>query len=300
VNFPDLRYEHFLAGSIALGPATQAAALRGVLVGEGKLKLEEIEIGRYIRRAVENMLTWQRGGNTHLGIILLFIPLATAAGKTMAETERIVEDELRENVVLIMQRTTPRDAVQVYKAIAMAMPAKKLGKLKMGRIPSVLDEDAERKVLSRGLSLYQCMKAAAEWDLICQEWESGMEISFKTGYPTLLRIFEKTNDINIAIVHTFLTILGKFGDTFIARTIGIEEAEFIEEAARIGRERTKWISEKAKGILRLGGLMTEKGRKALFEFDSILQKSKGKLNPGTTADLTASSIFIAILCGLRI
>jgi triphosphoribosyl-dephospho-CoA synthase len=144
------------------------------------------------------------------------------------------------------------------------------------------------------------MKAAAEWDLICYEWKSGMEISFEVGYPTLLKIFEETNDINAAVVHTFLTILGNFGDTFVARTIGMKESEFIEDAVKIGRERTKWISEKAKEILRLGGLLTKKGREALFEFDSVLQESKGELSPGTTADLTASSMFIAILCGLKI
>ena len=38
-------------------------------------------------RAVADMIRWQRGGNTHLGTIILFTPLAVSAGMCMAEKE---------------------------------------------------------------------------------------------------------------------------------------------------------------------------------------------------------------------
>ncbi|MCX8171600.1 MAG: triphosphoribosyl-dephospho-CoA synthase, partial [Candidatus Bathyarchaeota archaeon] len=44
----DARFEHFLAGSIALGPSIAAAALRGVMAAKGKINLSEVGVGRFI------------------------------------------------------------------------------------------------------------------------------------------------------------------------------------------------------------------------------------------------------------
>ena len=49
----------------------------------------------------------------------------------------------------------------------------------------------------------------------------------------------------------------------------------------------------AKNILNTGGILNEEGYKLLKNFDQTLISKK--LNPGTTADLTASSIMVALL-----
>lgn len=82
VDLVGTRFEHFIAGAIALGPSVREAALQGVKVSLGKLQMSDIEVGRYIKEAVSEVKRWHRGGNTHLGISLLFIPLAAAAGLT--------------------------------------------------------------------------------------------------------------------------------------------------------------------------------------------------------------------------
>ena len=55
----------------------------------------------------------------------------------------------------------------------------------------------------------------------------------------------------------------------------------------------------ARDILEYGGISSEKGLKLTIELDNTLQQKKGKLNPGTTADLISGVIFCALLFGLR-
>ncbi len=55
----------------------------------------------------------------------------------------------------------------------------------------------------------------------------------------------------------------------------------------------------ATTILQYGGISSKKGLSLTIELDNELQAKKGKLNPGTTADLISGVIFCALLFGLR-
>lgn len=268
-------------------------------MGRKKLEASEIGIGRYMKRALQSVKRWHRAGDTHSGPVQLFIPLAAAAGKTFAEMGGLHLKDLRENVKLITLSTTPQDAVDVYEIMAVVCSPKEIGHVRGEHAPDVYGKDAKRKLLEEGISLYDAMKAA-DWDDFCQEWVNEMKISFEIGYPTLM-IFEETHDINIATVHIFLTILSNFksGDTCIARWVGLKETDEVREAVKIGTEKAKWISNKARLILELGGLKTKEGAEELRRLDEILRQDKGELYPATAADLTASSLFIAVLHGLR-
>ena len=59
------------------------------------------------------------------------------------------------------------------------------------------------------------------------------------------------------------------------------------------------VSEKAKKIIQAGGASTEIGMKMIQELDDELREENGSLNPGTTADLTAASLFLLLLSGWR-
>jgi len=59
------------------------------------------------------------------------------------------------------------------------------------------------------------------------------------------------------------------------------------------------VSEKAKTIIQTGGASSEVGMKMIYELDDELRKENGSLNPGTTADLTAASLFLLLLSGWR-
>lgn len=299
-NYSDTRYEHFLASSISLGPSIEYAALKGIMVGKGRLNLSKIEIGKLIKKAVSNMKNSHNGGNTHLGVCLLFIPLAIAAAKTYVENSNLYQSILQKNVKEIIQSTTPKDTISVYKAIVMVSSPHELGRVNNTvEVPDVYDKKANIKILKNKISLFKAMKESSSYDTVAKELVIGMKISFNIGYKELLKTFNHTNDINIATVHTFLRILSKVPDTFIARKIGLKKVNNIKEAVKIGIKETKWISEMAKQVLSMGGLTTKKGTTLLWKFDHKLQNLGEDYNPGTTADLTATSLFIALLNGLK-
>lgn len=297
-DLPGARFEHFIAGSISLGPTIRESALKGVAAGLGEIGVGEIGVGVLVKRAVLDMRAWQRGGNTHLGVILLFMPIAAAAGMTFISHEGMNLTGFRQSFRGVMESTTCQDAVEVYDAIIQASP-RGLGRVKGKVAPDLTDEGAKRELVERGLSLYDVMKVSAPWDTISRELTTALQITLNMGYPTLQEIYAQTLDINIATVHTYLKLLSLFPDTFVARNVGLEYTSEIDIAVEIGMRKAEELSSEARKILQLGGLTTPEGRGALFEFDEELRRHGGGLNPGTTADLTAASLMIAILCGLR-
>ena len=66
-NYPDTRYEHFLASAIATYPLIAEAAKQ--TKGFGKL----------LHDAIVESNNWQQGGNTHFGALTL-LPLLTGRG----------------------------------------------------------------------------------------------------------------------------------------------------------------------------------------------------------------------------
>jgi len=294
-DFQDTRFEDFLAGSVALGPPIRRVARRGLLAAAGQLKLNQLQIGRAVRESVDAAARWHKGGNTHLGTVLLFAPLAAAAG-LCGSIEAINSKNLRRNVERSINATTPDDATDVFETIS-GTTHRTLGRLKNDEGRDLLSgSEAKHNVR---MTLQEAMLSASGWDGIASEWVTSMEKVFSVGFPTLMEVFVHTRDINVAIVHAFLTLLSRFPDTFVARKIGLRETPYVEDAVRVGLERTKWISEAAEVAVGLGGLMTIDGRREVELLDGKLRSSDWGLNPGTTADLTAGSLLVALLCGWR-
>ena len=297
-DFADTRFEQFLAGSIALGPAVRRAAKRGVLEASGKISMEELGLGNCIKKAVSDVRSWHRGGNTHLGVSLLFIPLAASAGLTFASSGKLTIRSLRKNVAKVVRATTTKDTLDVYRAIRLAKPAG-LGELESLMAPSLNEKNAESRIAKEGITLFAVMKTSAEWDNIAREWTSDMRITFEIGCPTFIKTYRDTGEVNTATVHTFLTILDRVPDTFIARKVGTRFTKDIRHATKIGLKEARRVSSRASQVLKAGGLLTLNGQRELKAFDKELRTAGNELNPGTTADLTASSLLTAILCGVR-
>jgi triphosphoribosyl-dephospho-CoA synthase len=281
-GFESTRYEHFLASAVAAAPYFELAAKRGVAVLEGEIGIDDVGLGRIIKDCVADIDAWQRGGNTLLGTVILLSPIAVAAGMSNTKEECIFESsKLRKNVKLVVESTTPEDAVSVYEAIKIANPSG------LGKAPEldVNDPDSVDRIVKENVSLFQVFKIAAEYDMVCSEWVHNYPITFDFAYPWLMGQFRKTKDLNVAVIHTFLNVLAEYPDTFIARKIGIGKA----------RE----VSSMAKEVLKLGGLETGRGRESLREFDLTLRKSSNLLNPGTTADIIAAALALCTLGGYR-
>jgi triphosphoribosyl-dephospho-CoA synthase len=218
-DFEDTTFEQFVAGSIALGPQIRRAAIRGVEAGRGRIELEKVGVEKIIRKMLQDIRSWHYGGNTQLGTSLLLVPLSISAGYTFAQTSELEIPDIRRNAAKVMRATTIQDALHLQEVIELLAPAG-LGKLGDKKLPDLSERDARKVIVKKGYTLYGMMKASSAWDNIAREWATCMEISFCHGFPTWLRISKETGEINAATVHTFLSILSKYPDTFIARKIG--------------------------------------------------------------------------------
>lgn len=279
-DFENTRYEHFLASAVAIAPSLESGARKGIAVSEGKIEIAEVGVGKIIRNSVTETESWQHGGNTLLGTIILLSPMAVAAGMVFRDAGFAVGD-LRKNLKLVTSSTTPKDAVDVYDAIQIANPSG------LGKAPDldVNDPASKNRILEKKVSLYDVFKIAEPYDTICSEYVNNYHVTFDLAYPSLSRHLDQTSDPSSATIQTFLEVLAKVPDTFIARKTSIQKA----------RE----VSLRAKEVVELGGVETSAGRKALDKLDRELRKRSNLLNPGTTADIIAAALAIKVLAGYR-
>jgi triphosphoribosyl-dephospho-CoA synthase len=196
--------------------------------------------------------------NTNLGLILMLAPLVSADPRT----------DLRMRVVDALQRTTVRDASLVYEAIRLADPAG------LGRVP---DQDVHGEPT---VTLREAMKRAADRDLVARQYANGYVDVFDFGVLAFLAAFEKFRRIEPAVIECQLRWLAEFPDSLIARKKGQSAAE--------------QVRRRAVKVMELGGLDTPEGRRAGVELDRHLRSDGNKLNPGTTADLVAACLFVAL------
>jgi triphosphoribosyl-dephospho-CoA synthase len=202
--------------------------------------------------------------NTNLGIVLLFAPLARAAlaGPTGSS--------LRANLEEVLAALTVEDAVHAYHAIRLAQP---------GGLNHVQDEDVSQRPT---VDLRAAMSLAQERDSIAREYVTGYEITFDIGLPALREALSEGLPVEEATLITFLTILARVPDTLIARKVDLARAEAISERARAL-------------LVVVHAPVPEVVRHAFQTLDTELRDPHNRHNPGTTADLTAAALFVALL-----
>ena len=223
-------------------------------------------LGETILRAVQ--ATRQvTAANTNLGVVLLLAPLARAAAVAVGG------HDLRDAVASALSLTSVNDAELAYEAIRLAAPGG------LGEVPGEDVASAPTR------SLLEVMRLAADRDDVAHEYASGFSITFDVGAPALARLRDDGKDWSDAAVHLFLTLLARRPDTLIVR--------------KAGREAADWVSARARDVLERGGVRNSEGRAAIGRLDEDLRASGNRLNPGTTADLTAATIFAHLLGARR-
>ncbi|MCW4017118.1 MAG: triphosphoribosyl-dephospho-CoA synthase [Candidatus Bathyarchaeota archaeon] len=280
-GFEGTRIEHFLASAVAAQAAFEEAAKRGVAVFEGKLEISQVGVGELIKTCVADIAGWQRGGNTLLGPVMLFVPLASAAGMTSHnEKGEFDVQKLRANLKLTAESTTSTDAVCLYEAIDIAQPSG------LNEAPEldVKDSASKQRLLNEKVSLFDVLKLGKGYDDVSYEWVTNFAITFELAYPYLWEQL-KTQSVGDAVLQGSLKILSQRPDTFIAR--------------KAGKEKACQVSADAQEILRLGGTDTPDGKAAIAALDQKLRQKGNSLNPGTTADLTAAALALCMLRGYR-
>ncbi len=280
-DFEITKFEHFLAGIAAIQPNFRELCI-GVYQPsyEKDTDFQFVGLGSFFYKAVKSMLGWQSGGNVLLGHILILAPIAAAATiclKTQKHTIKDFQNYLRK----IIDASTVEDTLNLFRAIRLSNPGG-LGKIEKYDIN---DKKSLHEIKVDNITLKEIFTYSKDYDLISSEYSTIFNIILNEGLPHFLNTFILHRDINIATVNTFLYLLSLHPDTLIIRKSGMDFA--------------LKVLKSASEILEYGGISTEKGLNLTRKLDNELQKHKGKLNPGTTADLISGIIFCALIFGLK-
>lgn len=202
--------------------------------------------------------------NTNLGIVLLFAPLARAALTT--------DSGLRAGLQDVLRSLSLDDARDAYAAIRLALP----GGFEQNERHDIRSEPT--------VTLLEAMVSAAERDSIAAEYLNNFAVTFDLGLPLLRYALERGAPTGQAIVQTYIELLARLPDTLIARKLGSEQA--------------RAVSKLATTVVEAGGVFEAEGRAAITRLDETLRDANNRLNPGTTADLVAVVLFVALLEGV--
>ncbi len=200
--------------------------------------------------------------NTHLGIALLLAPLAAAWRVRPGRGFRTA-------VAGVLAGLGKDDARWAYRAIRLARPGG------LGTSPTA-DVRA-----TPAIGLREAMALAADRDSIAAEYAGNFRVTFTVALPALRRAMRRGLGLLDAIAHAHLELIAAVPDTLIAR--------------KRGRGAAEGVSARARHVLGKGGWHTRAGRAAAARLDRRLRRDGNRLNPGTSADLIAASLFVWLL-----
>jgi triphosphoribosyl-dephospho-CoA synthase len=239
---------------------TAAQFIASAQAAAGPLCEPGATVGRRIEGAVQ--ASWAAAGcNTNLGIVLLCAPIAVAreACATPASASG-----LQGMLHRVTQGLTVDDARRAYRAIAHANPGG------LGRAPEQ-DVAAEPSI-----DLRAAMALAAGRDRIACQYAQGFGELFVLGLPAFLQGLAR--GLPAAVLGTYLHWLASGPDSHILRKHGAELAQTVTAQAAV--LSVEWLAQGSSA-----------GSSALSSWDTQL-KTRG-INPGTSADLTVATLFMA-------
>ncbi len=218
------------------------------------------KVGEGIYNAVVESRKWHTATNVHFGAFLLLVPLIAAWDKGGKK-------EMAAGAVDVLKKTSYEDSLLVLKAFRMS-EARVVEAAKM----DLSDDETERRIVEERINLYEWMKMAPEENLIAKELIGGYRISLE-GAELLMSL---EGDVNERIVLLYHTLLSRYPDPLVM--------------AKKGRDYAVGVMEMARKVL--------EGDMSIEELDRKLIEDGA--NPGTIADLTASSIYFALIEGWKV
>lgn len=251
-------------GNVSVGSdghgMTAAQFIASAEAAAGALFTPGTAVGERILDAMTRTLD-VAGCNTNLGIVLLCAPLAAALdGLTPPRNA----SKWHEATQRTLERLDLDDARAAYRAIALANPGG-------------LGDAPEQSVHAEpSVDLRAAMALAAERDSVARQYASGFRDIFQTGLGAVASAPFKTPAT--ITLNVFLTFLATRPDSHIVRKQGVTVAQSVTREARL--RHAQWRSAWARGPT-----------PPLFAWDAGL-KAQG-INPGTSADLTVATLFVA-------
>jgi triphosphoribosyl-dephospho-CoA synthase len=203
------------------------------------------------------------GCNTNLGIILLCAPLIQAVNHLSSGLT------LRQALHQVLITTTMDDAAWVFKAITLASPA--------GLGHSEKQDVKEKPTVT----LTEAMRLASEKDRIALQYVTDYRDIFDLSVFMYYNGLSRWGNQKWAAVTVYADLLSQFPDSHIERKYGNQYSEMVtSKMALLSKELNR--VDCPESIMPL-----------LYYIDREL-KSKG-INPGTTADITVTTVFTVYL-----
>ena len=224
----------------------------------GPISAANLSIGERIFRAVEATQAVVNC-NTNLGIVLLLAPIIQAALRKPSSLRDELSNQLAELNV--------SDAQWAYRAIRLAKPGG-LGK-------SAHHDIAQAATVT----LLEAMRVAASHDQIANLYTTNFALLFEQGMPVWHRALAKWQSQEWAASAVFLAYLANTPDSLIARKFGMATSQT--------------VSATAQPLCQMFSQLDDPNdmRATLTAWDQELKASG--LNPGTTADMTVATAFLA-------
>jgi triphosphoribosyl-dephospho-CoA synthase len=230
-----------------------------VLLGQTIDKNADQRLGHTVLECVQANKTWV-GQNTNLGMILLLVPLAKAH-----RLGSVSQDSVR----TILKELDADDSREVYKAIALASP----GGLGKSKTMDVAADSPE--------CLLAAMKAAEDHDWVARQYSRDFEDVFENVAPILVGL-RKRKPAHEAIVVAHVQLMAEKPDSLISRKCGSDVAA-----------KSQSLAQKCIDVVDSETAFLEQ----VSELDYWLRSDGNRRNPGTTADLIAAGLFVALAHG---
>ena len=257
-------------GMIAAQFVASANAAVDALIAPG------VPVGERILAAVSR--TQQAAGcNTNLGIVLLVAPLAAALDRLAAApgfdpAAPLSPVAWRAAAQQVLANLDLDDARAAYRAIALANPGG------LGDAP----EQSVREAPS--VDLTSAMALAAERDSIARQYANGFADVFATGLAAVREA--PAAHPTLATLNAYLAFLAGWPDSHIVRKHGLALAQSVTLAA-------------LEHHTRLRHALAQHSAPQTTQLDAWDAHLKARaVNPGTSADLTVATLFVAALCAL--
>ena len=197
--------------------------------------------------------------NTNLGIVLLLAPLASVP----------LDEPLEAGIRTVLASTTVEDSRHAFAAIRLANP---------GGLGEVEFEDVRSDPT---LPFRDVMTLAQSKDQIAQQYALDFfRILLFGANKEFGAAIAKLGSVERLIIELQLNEMRRHFDSLILRKLGEDEAIGVCRAAR--------------NVQITGGVDTPEGRRAYCDFDTWLRSDNHARNPGTTADLIAAALFVAL------
>ncbi|MBE9532519.1 MAG: triphosphoribosyl-dephospho-CoA synthase [Proteobacteria bacterium] len=223
------------------------------------LSQPDLTVGQMILQAIKATRTVV-DCNTNLGIVLLFAPLC----KAIQRCEKI--EQLPIELEKVLNHLSIQDAIDCYQAIRLA---------EAGGLGTSEQQDINNEPT---ITLKEAMFLAKDYDSIAAQYINNYQEIWQIGLSNLTSSIKCGESVVWASAFAYLNLLSALPDTLICRKQGLKCAQEIQVQAN---ELILFSLENSK----LSSMESQ-----IISWDNELKQRA--INPGTTADLTATTLLV--------